>query len=128
VQFLPRQISAFEETGWGRLIRLRTPFWEILQPSGELPKVVEPKLVGALAMFYDNVMLARQGMDLVVDGWLVSAPTSVPGMSGKQQAFVEMTANSLGESLKYGELLPDRLDSEIQCLRAKIESLVADAH
>jgi hypothetical protein len=85
---LLRWIGEFQRTGWGIEFKLTTPVWDILQPSGELPKLLDPRLIASLARFYDHLAFAKREKDLVIDTWLVSQPSSVPGMGEKKQAFV----------------------------------------
>jgi hypothetical protein len=123
ISILPDNINAFRETGWGREIRIRTPFWDVLQPSGELPRLLDPHLLASLALFYDHLQYAKRGKDLVIKIWLVPQPSSVPGMNLKLEAFVDITLRALEDALRLGRGLPSKLDSEIQALKAQLENL-----
>jgi len=123
LQQLPRLTEIFGETGWGREIRIPTPYWNVLVRSGELPKLINPDLLGLLAQFYDHVAYAKRGRDLTIDSWLVPQPDTVPGMELKLAAFVRMTQVGLEQTLKSGKALLGKLDSEIQVLRKQVETL-----
>lgn len=118
---LPCLTKAFSETGWGREVPISTPFWDILQPSGELPKLIEPHLLSRLALFYDSLTYARRGKDLVIESWLIPQRKSVPGIDAKSQAFITMTEKALGDAQTFGKDLPDVLDKAIRELRIQLE-------
>lgn len=120
---LPGLTKKFEETGWGREIRIMTPYWDILQPSGELPKLINPDLLALLALFYDDLAYAKRGRDLTIDSWLVSQPHTVEAIEAKRQAFVNMTLVGLSRAQNSGRVLPDKLDSEIQVLKKQLDTL-----
>lgn len=118
---LPDLVRSFSETGWGREIPLSTPFWDVVQPSGELPILLDPQLVASIAVFYDNISYAKRGRDLVVDSWLASQPRSIPGMDAKLNAFVNMTLEGLRGAVSLGRNLPNALGETIEELRAQLE-------
>jgi len=119
---LPSLINAFQETGWGREIPIPTPFWEILKPSGELPKLLRAEILSSLTLFYDPIAYAKRGLDLVIDSWLVSLPSTVPGMHEKREAFLNMTLTGLTQALSAGENLQNKLDSEIDSLKGQLRT------
>jgi hypothetical protein len=123
LQRLPDVIDSFDETGWGREFSLPTPLWDALQPSGELPRLLDPELLAPLTRFYDHLGRAKRGRNLVTDGWLVPQPSTVPGMKQKLDAFVEMTSHALKQAHQCGKGLPDRLTSEIENLKAELETV-----
>jgi|GEM_PF-3517891 len=120
---LPGLTKTFEATGWGREIRIMTPYWDILQPSGELPRLLNPHLLASLALFYDDLTYAKRGRDLTIDSWLVSQPHTVEAIEAKRRAFVNMTLLGLSRAQNSGRDLPDKLDSEIQVLKKQVETL-----
>lgn len=107
---LPDRIKAFEEsksdrfekwkeTGEWEQIRIPTPLWDIVQPSGELPKLLDPRLLASLALFYDDLMHAK-GRDLIID-----------------------RLSELKQALQSRRDLPNKIDSEIQRLEAQLQTL-----
>ena len=64
----PVEIETFQKHRQGIELKISTPFWDVLQPSGELPKLLDPRVLASLAQFYDWLMYAKQGRDLVIDG------------------------------------------------------------
>jgi len=123
VDRLPGLINAFQQTGWGREIRMPTPFWDVLRPSGELPGILDARILASLTGFYDPIAYAKRGVDLVIEGWLVSVPSSVPGMTEKLQAFQDMAVSGLNEALLFGRNLPDELSAEIERLKTDLAAL-----
>lgn len=112
---LPRVIESFSATDWGKEFWLSAPLWEALQPSGELPRLLNPGLVEMLSMFYDHIARANHGKDLLVRSWMVSAPSAVPSMSAKQKAFREMTLLGLTGAQDVGaRVLTDWLPKEVR--------------
>lgn len=123
VNQLPHLIKAFGETGWGREVRIPTPLWDILQPSGELPKLLNPQLLAELTHFYDHLTYANRAKDRVIDIWLVPHPDTVPAMNLKLDAFVNETLNGLKKADGLGKELLGNLDSHIQTLTEQLEVL-----
>ena len=64
---LPDPLGAPQPYEGPEKIRIPTPFWDSLQPSGELPRLLNPQLLAALTQFYDHLMYAKQGKD-----WLMT--------------------------------------------------------
>jgi hypothetical protein len=123
VDRLPRLIEKFQETGWGREVRIPTPFWDILQPSGELPRLLNPQLLAELTHFYDHLAYAKRAKEIVIDSWLVPHPETVPGMDLKLVAFVDMTLSGLKKANELGEELLGSLDTHIQALKVQLDAL-----
>ena len=123
VNQLPNLSKWFGETGWGREVRIPTPFWDILQPSGELPKLLNPQLLAELTHFYDHLTYAKRAKERVIDIWLVPHPETVPGMNLKLGAFVEETLGGLKKADGIGKGLLSSLDTHIQTLNEQLETL-----
>lgn len=119
---LPDCLQQFLETGWGREIRLPTPLWDMLQPSGELPRMVDPSLLASLSAFYDHLGYAKRGLDLVIESWLIPHPGTVPGMGDKLQAFLHMTEWGLGQAIERGNGLEAELSSGIRDLQTQLNA------
>lgn len=90
-----------------------TPFWDSLQPGGELPRLLDPGLLSSLAEFYSYVANAKRGTDLVLDSWSAS-----PSLD--RTAFVQLILSGFEQALRLKDL-PDKLDAEIQALEAQLE-------
>ncbi len=117
LQKLPVQINAFNETGWGRIIRLPTPRWDVLKPSGELPNFLDPPILASIALFFDDLEFANKYIDLVYRSWITPNPETIPGMKLKLDAFVKVTLLSLNQAQDRGRCLPEKIDLEIDRLK-----------
>jgi len=98
---------------WARTIP--TPFWDSLQPSGELPRLLDPDLLSSLTEFYSYIANSKRGTDLVLDSWSEPQPLD-------RTAFVEMILTGFEHALEMQDL-PYKLDSGIQALKAELEAL-----
>jgi hypothetical protein len=124
LQVLPDVIREFKSTGWGLEFWLPTPRWDILQPSGELPRLLDPGLIEMLSLFYDHIRCANRGKQWLVQSWLVSNPSSVPGLHKKQEAFQQMTLLGLQSALDLGKRgLANKVSSGIEALKCQLEAL-----
>lgn len=101
-------------------IRIPTPFWDTLQPSGELPKLIKPQLLASLAQFYDHLLYAKQGWGLIMR--LASSDASKsPSLTPNE--IEDVLRFGLENALRSARGLPDKLDAEIQTLAEQLESL-----
>jgi hypothetical protein len=108
-------IDKYRQTTPGRCVgTIPTPFWDSLQPSGELPRLLDPNLLSSLAEFYNYVTNAKRGTDLVLDSWL--EPQALD-----RTAFVKMILSGFEQALGMKDM-PDKVDSEIQALKAQLEA------
>ncbi|MBC8273366.1 MAG: hypothetical protein H8E40_00130 [Chloroflexi bacterium] len=107
-------INAFEGAGWQREreARIPTPLWDVLQPSGELPRLLDPDLLEALTRFYDHLMYAKRGQDFVIDSW-----------ASTQKARLSWTLSALKQALQSGRDLPHRIDLEIQACKTELQAI-----
>jgi len=119
---LPGMTKAFEATGFGTLVSIRSSCWEVLLPSGELPKVIGAGLLQSLARFYGQMAHVNRMQDYISRAWLAPHRDSVPGMKEKMQAGVIMTVRSLKEAQKLGATLPNDIDKEIKRLSAELDT------
>lgn len=117
---LPAQINAFNETGWGRIIRIPTPRWDVLKPSGELPNYLDPPILASIALFFDDLDFANKNIDLVYKSWITPNPETISGMKLKLDSFVKVTLLSLNQAQDRGKYLPEKIDLEI----ARLENLL----
>lgn len=122
VSQLPGLIEAFGGTGWGREVKILTPLWDILQPSGELPRLINPQLLAELTYFYEHLTYAKRAKELVIYSWLVPQPQTVPGMNLKLDTFVDMTLSGLKIANELGKKLIHSLDTHTQILKEQLEA------
>ena len=106
-----------------RQVGIHTSLWDILQPSGELPRLLDPDLLGALARFYEQLGYARRAQSFVIASHL-AAPSSLDvsfdEMVGKQPEYASMVLSGLKQALESGRDLPDKLDLEIRRLKVEL--------
>ena len=114
---LPAQINAFNETGWGRIIRIPTPRWDVLKPSGELPTYLDPPILASIALFFDDLDFANKNIDLVYRSWITPNPETISGMKLKLDSFVKVTLLSLNQAQDRGKYLPEKISLEIDRLQ-----------
>ncbi len=124
---LPNELAKFKETGWGREIQIETPFWNSVDRSGELPRLLSPNMVRFLTRFYGHIALARRGKDLLVESWLVPRPDNVPGMQEKQKAFMQMTESGLETAINSAPRMLEHVRDNIEVLSNQRASLGEDA-
>jgi hypothetical protein len=123
LKVLPGVTNAFDKTGYGTMFRIPTPVWDVLQPSGDLPRLLDADLLESLSEFYDHITYAKREMDWVVRAWLVPEPQTVPGFDQKLDAAVKLTSDALHEGAKSGSTLPGDLGTELQRLGRRLDSL-----
>ena len=119
---LPNKIAEFEKAAPGQISWIPTPYWAVLHPSGELPKLISPCLLKGLAAFYDHLAKAERGMDLLASSWLVPQSNTVEDMPSKQEAFREMVLSGLTEARKL-ENLPEEIELETGELQEHLNDL-----
>ena len=122
---LPTELKNFSETGWGREIRIETPFWDTVDKSGDLPRLVDPSLLQSLTEFYGYLTFARRGRDFLIQTWLIPNPKSVPGMEAKQSAFIQITKYGLNGAINVAPDIVELLTSNIDALKRQMEQLNA---
>ena len=120
---LPVELSKFTETGWGREIQIDTPFWNTVDRSGELPRLLHPNMVKYLTEFYGYIAFARRGRDLLIESWLISSPHRVPGIGQKQAAFMEMTESGLKDAIQMAPNILEHVKDNIEVLERQIKIL-----
>lgn len=125
---LPKELTDFNETGWGREIRIESPFWETVDKGGELPKLLHPNMVKYITQFYGHVELARRGRDLLIESWLISNPQAVPGIKMKQSTFMEITTSNLQEAIREAPNLLNHIDDNVSALKEQIRILEKDSN
>ena len=102
-------------------IRIPTPFWDALQPSGELPKLINPQLLALLTQFYDHLMYSKQGREWLLTRLLGSGVTQIHSLY--QNEIENVIKLGLEQAIQSGRNLPDRLDAEIQSLGKQLTAL-----
>lgn len=95
---------------------LQTPVWDILQPSGELPRLIQDhELLAALARFYDCLAYAKRGVDRYL--------SKTKAQTSDLQSFLVTIEAGFKNALDIAEDLPGKLDSGIQSLSSEVDSL-----
>ncbi len=102
-------------------IRIPTPFWDTLQPSGELPKLINPQLLASLTQFYDHLLYAKQGWEWLLMRLVSSDVSKIHSLT--QNQIENVLRFGLENALHFGWGLPDKLGAEIQTLAEQLESL-----
>jgi len=123
IKRLPGELVKFTETGWGREIRIDTPFWNSIDRSGELPRLLHPSMVLFLTQFYGDLAYARRGLEFLLQSWLVPSPSTVPGMEEKQRAFMQMTESSLRRAIQRAPSMLDHVKDNIEVLEEQLRVL-----
>ena len=118
ISALPELIHTFEnETEIEQEVELAvaTPFWDALDPSGELPKLLNPGMLASLTEFYERLGFVKRVMgrffprtSIKVFGW---------------NSFQKSSLFGLKESLELGKGLPARIEAEIQTLKSELDAL-----
>jgi hypothetical protein len=112
---LPELIHTFEtKTEIEQEVELSvgTPFWDALEPSGELPRLLTPQLLASLTQFYECLGFVKRVMSRFF-------PRTKAGIFG-WTSFQKSSLRGLKEALKLGEDLPKKIESEIQNLRSEL--------
>lgn len=121
----PRDLvdEPFRKLEWVRQVGIHTSLWDILQPSGELPKLLDPDLLGTLTGFYGHLVYARRAQNFVTASHLAS-PSSVGSHTvetlWRQAEYADMMLPGLKQALESGRDLPDKLDLEIRRLKVEL--------
>jgi hypothetical protein len=89
-------------------LSVATPFWDALEPSGELPRLLTPQLLGALTEFYERLGFVKR----VMGRFFPRTSSKIFGWS----SFQKSSLRGLREALQLGQDLPERIESEIQSL------------
>lgn len=118
---LPALVNAPQPFVGPERIRISTPFWDALQPSGELPKLINPQLLALLTQFYDHLAYAEQGREWLLTRLLDSDVTKIHSLTqGEIENVIKL---GLEQAIQSGNSLPDNLSAEIQVLREQLEVL-----
>jgi hypothetical protein len=123
---LPVELEKFSETGWGREIQIDTPFWDSIDRSGELPRLLHPNMVRCLTQYYGHIAFARRGRDLLIETWLIPDPHNVPGINLKTDAFIQMTINGLRSAIYMNQKILQHVKDNILVLQEEVKQLEED--
>lgn len=118
---LPPLVDANQPYVGPEKIRIPTPFWEALQPSGDLPKLVDPRLLAPLTRFYDHLLYAKQGVGWLLTRLVDSDVTKIHSLS--QDEIEDVIRLGAKLALQSGSGLPDELGREVQTLREQVALL-----
>lgn len=114
---LPELIHTFEnETEIEQKVELAvaTPFWDALELSGELPRLLNPELLASLTEFYERLGFVKR----VMGRFFPRTSSNIFGWS----SFQKSSLLGLREALRLGKGLPERIESEIQKLKSELEA------
>jgi hypothetical protein len=117
---LPDPLGAPQPYEGPEKIRIPTPFWDSLQPSGELPRLLNPQLLAALTQFYDHLMYAKQGKDWLMTRLVNSNVAEIHSLT--QNEIENVIRLGLEKAYELRRSLPDKLVSEIHALNARLDS------
>lgn len=120
-QLVDQPLLALKEA---RQARIDTALWDILQPSGELPRLLDADLLGTLSRFYEHLVYARRAQSFIIGSHLASPfpdAIDIRAIGGKQPEYANMMLSGVKEALESGRGLPDKLDSEIRRLKAELQ-------
>lgn len=92
-----------------------TPVWDVLEPSGELPRLLDPQLLASLAQFYHYLTFARAG----VDRYLSKANPQI----SDTQSYQVTIQHGFGEANKIAGALSDKIGLELQSLNSDLAAL-----
>lgn len=113
---LAPSIEALTQTGWGRVFRVETLFWDMIKIGGELPELIEnSKLLTSLLLFHGVLANARYGIEWICQTWLAPR-TDIPGYNEKLQAFISLALEGLEDAKTESPELIKLLDAEIKRL------------
>jgi len=118
---LPTLINAPQPCVGPEKIRIPTPFWDALQPSGELPRLLNPPLLASLTQFYDRLAYAKQGKGWLLNRLVNSNVTELHSLT--QNEIEDVIRTGLRQAQRSGESLPSEIDSEIAVLREQLGDL-----
>ena len=111
LEFLKKEIDLFTQIGKDASkrgpMRFNTPYWDVLQPSGELPKLLNPTLLSLLANFYSYTATARKASDLALE----------------DQIYLKLQREALQAASELGKDLLSKIDLTIQAIRTQLETL-----
>jgi hypothetical protein len=122
LEVLPKLRNAFTETGWGRIIRIDTPHWDLVSKLLD-PKLLSPELLWPLSMFYKSLDHANHGLNWVMLSWLIPYHKEVPGWDAKFAAFRQVTETGLDRAIKLGNELVKQIRAEIASLNDQINEM-----
>lgn len=98
-----------------RELCIPTPVWDILEPSGELPRLFDPQLLASLAQFYHYLTFAKAG----VDRYFSKANPQI----SDTQSYQVTIQHGFGEANKIAGELPAKIDLELQSLNSDFAAL-----
>ena len=87
-----------------------TPVWDILEPSGELPRLLKPALLASLAQFYHYLNFAKVGTTRYLS-------KANPQISDKQSYQVTLQ-HGFGKANAIVEKLPSKIDLELESMNS----------
>lgn len=117
---IPALIDTLQQAEPGRgAIGFPTLLWEVLQPGGELPRLLSPGLLVLLNTFYGHMSLAKRTAEMILESWLIPDPPNVKGIRN-------LAVTALGGALATAGPLLAELDAESKRLKAEFGDPKAD--
>jgi len=106
----------------GYVARVDTPFWDIVQSSGELPGLLDNlDLLRSLTLFYDNLAGAKRAMSWAMES-LLNLPEGL-WATYDQKILIDLALERLEEAKAQGRSLVEQIDPEIAKLEEQLSKL-----
>ena len=121
-KWIPGQVKRVKSKTWGMAIPIATPVWDVVQQSGELVPLVNPKVLERTAYFYEEIGIAAHILDFLMRSWLVPEE-GVPDLDKKQAEAVKAVAGALEMAGRSAKKLLAVLEGEIGVLKDRLEEL-----
>lgn len=122
VQVAPGQASTVKMQEWGMAVPIVTPVWDLVEQSGELVSLVNPKVLQQTAWFYEQLAYAKHVLDFLILSWLVPED-SVPEIKKKRVEMQDTVAGYLKTAESSGKELLKAIDSEGRELADRLQGL-----
>ena len=114
VHVAPGQASRVKTHEWGMAVPIVTPVWDLVEQSGELVSLVNPKVLQQTAWFYEQLAYAKHVLDFLVLSWLVPED-SVTDIKKKRLEMQGTVSGLLKTAETSGKELLKAIDSEGGC-------------
>ena len=112
---LPDLLDESDPHQWMQRAAISIPLWDLLEPSGELPRLLDPRLLSPIARFYEHFRRAQYVLDVRDSGQAVE-----PQHKGYIGDTATIKARSELELALAGKDLPSKIDSEVLLLEAQL--------
>lgn len=106
--------------------RIEYRFWDVVQCSGDVPKMLDPNILYTLTLYYGALTDARQSMDWAVEGWKIGESHSAA--MARIRKFARFVLEALERALHEGNGLIERIRVEIKRLEDVKRTYEPDYH